>query len=65
VVSIFVRVRVDRGVRHQAASSRDTWAGAQRSRSAGVGRMLLHQRGPGGAVLGDDVTVGTGPIAWD
>ena len=40
-------------------------AGAQRSRSAGVRRMLLHQRGPSGAEFGDDATVGTGPIAWD
>jgi hypothetical protein len=27
--------------------------------------MLLHQRGLDGAELGDDATVGTGPIDWD
>jgi hypothetical protein len=48
-----------------SANSRDTWAGAQRSRPAGVRRMLLCQRGLGSAELGDDATVGTGPIAWD
>ena len=54
------------GASRYAASNRATWAGALRSLPpAGVRRMLLHQRGLGGAELGDDATVGTGPVAWD
>jgi hypothetical protein len=29
------------------------------------GRVQRHQRGPGGAELGDGRRVGAGPIAWD
>jgi hypothetical protein len=45
-----------------ATSNRETCAGAQRSRPAGARRMLLHQRGPGRAELGDDATVGNGTL---
>jgi hypothetical protein len=37
VASIFMRVRVDQGVRYQAASSRETWAGAHVDRPPCVG----------------------------
>jgi hypothetical protein len=56
---------LDVAVMHAGCSNRETCIGDQQSRPAGAQRMLLHQRGPGDPELGDDATVGTGPIAWD